>query len=442
MSVNRPVEIQASQYYLHRSYVPSYYWICVFLEQWIAAAIFRNDTSRVFMASDGYAFRRRFELTDMSKDYDEIEASSLRFPFANYNPLNTGWEADRRPAANTAAMVYLGMYESGTKLKATAVTQNIPVTFYFDREDDARLAYDQLFFYTYNEHYYSLKVPYGTASTYPDGKSTSGTGYTLDLPVNINITGVKFNPTFTEKDWLNKNRIFIITTTFTCRTYAIHPPKQPDYTIDLSNNFNTDYDDGFESFYTVNDVILNMINSTYDVEVYDTLNNFPLTGKTSTIYVNSHLDEIPQGKVESSILPSREYYRWNDFSKKYEVYEPYKDSLSSLRVSGEAINNSIDVRKFFIKDKKSTSATIAWRVTNPEEVTSIELLLDGSAQVTSLSPEDTEYTFENLIPGSRYTAYINFFSKNGTAIKLQLSFTTTAGKSTSDKKNVIVGTTW
>ena len=440
MGVDSPVEIQATQYYSHRSYVPSYYWICVFLEQWLAAAIFRNDTSRVFMASNGYAFRRRFELTDMSKDYDELDASSLRFPFANYNPLNTGWVADKRPAANTAAMVYLGLYESGTKIKATAVTQDIPIQFYFDREDDARLAYDKLFFYTYNEHYYSLKVPYGTASTYPDGKSVAGVGYTLDLPVNINVTGVRFNPTFTEQDWLNKNRIFVISAVFTCRTYAIQPPKQPNF--DLDNDSNTDYDDGLESYYTVNDVILNMINNTYDVEVYDSVENFPFEGKVSTIYIDSHLDEIPQGRAVTQELPSRDYYRWNSFTKKYETYEPYKDSVNSLRVSGEAVNESIDIKKFFVKSKKTTSATIAWKIDNAEEVSSIEVLLDRSARVVFLPADATEYTFENLTPGSKYTVYVNFFGKDGTAIKLQLSFTTTASKSTANKKNVIVGTSW
>ena len=84
------VDASVSKYYIHSSYIPTYYYVYIFIEQWLAANIFRNDLSRVFMASNDYAFRRRFELTDMSENYEDIDASSLRFPFGNYWAQNTG----------------------------------------------------------------------------------------------------------------------------------------------------------------------------------------------------------------------------------------------------------------------------------------------------------------------------------------------------------------
>ena len=152
------VDASVSKYYIHSSYIPTYYYVYIFIEQWLAANIFRNDLSRVFMASNDYAFRRRFELTDMSENYEDIDASSLRFPFGNYWAQNTGWKVDDRPAANTAAQVYEGLYLGTTKVRAVNVTLPVGIQLYFDREDDARLAYDRLFFYSFNRHFYSTEA--------------------------------------------------------------------------------------------------------------------------------------------------------------------------------------------------------------------------------------------------------------------------------------------
>ena len=54
------IEYKASQYYFHQYYANSYYRIYMSLEDWISKNIFRNDSSRVFLSSPEYAFRRRF----------------------------------------------------------------------------------------------------------------------------------------------------------------------------------------------------------------------------------------------------------------------------------------------------------------------------------------------------------------------------------------------
>ena len=157
----------SKQFYIHKSFLNTYYYVYMALEDWIAANVFRNDSSRVFLASDDYVFRRRFELTDMSINFNDLDIASLNFPFANYWPLNTGWKGADRLAANPAALVYEGIYEGDTKIKAAASVLEIPVTFYFDREDDARLAYEILYFKTFNEHYYSIEYKYfGPPSEY------------------------------------------------------------------------------------------------------------------------------------------------------------------------------------------------------------------------------------------------------------------------------------
>ena len=241
-------EILASQYYIHRSYVPVYYYLYKALEEWIAGMIFRNDDTRIFCASNDYAFRRRFELTDSSKNYKDIEVSSLRFPFGNYWPQNSGWRPDNRIAANPAPLIYLGVYEGFTKIRAAAGIITIPTTFYFDREDDARMAFEKLYFLSYNEHNYS----------------TTGmlAGESLGIPMIITVTNIQFNPNYKETDWLRQNRIYVVSAELNLRSYIIYPPDQPnwDVTVDAegSQSDGNQYDDGSISYDPVEEVILNM----------------------------------------------------------------------------------------------------------------------------------------------------------------------------------------
>lgn len=447
INTNLPTTVKATQYYLHRSYVPTYYWIYIFLEQWIASAVFRNDTSRVFMASDDYAFRRRFELTDMSKSYDEIDASHLRFPFANYWPLNTGWEADKRTAANPAALVYLGVYEGNTRIRASAVTHTIPVQFYFDREDDARMAYDKLFFYTYNEHYYSTEIPYGSYGRYPDGASAPGNA--LSLPVNITLEGITFNPSFKESDWLKQNRIFVVQAKFKCRSYAIFPPNQPDYTTDInSTEFESEYDDGVVSYYPVEKVILSLTDNAWDIEVYNT--EFPRPGKTGVLYVRSDLEEEIESD-EARLIPStNRYFIWNPLIKKqdatdgdYELYDPCKLSASSIQVYRKTSENTIIINKFFFEASDSTSGTLKWDVEDDcvQYIEKIRLILDTTKEPVELNSDIREYSLSRLTSNTQYYVYIEFVSTDGTITKLCTSFKTWNQKKEKNP-NSLVGVSW
>lgn len=438
-----PARFKASQYYCHRSYVPTYYWIYLFLEQWIASVVFRNDTSRVFMASDNYAFRRRFELTDMSTSYDDIGASSLQFPFANYAPQNSGWEADDRIAANTAKQVYLGLYVGSTKLRAAAVKHTIPVQFYFDREDDARLAYDRLFFYSYNEHYYSTDVPYGNNSLYVDGKRAPGS--TLDLPITITLKNLAFNPTFQEEDWLQKNRIFIIRVNFECRSYIIAPPAQPDYTVNLDSREADNYDDGEASYYPVEDVIFNLANKAWDIETYDGgVDNFPDKGNSSTLYVDSTIvdkDYSGGGLEAKELSASRRYYRWNRFSNSYELYDPYKCDADTIRVASKITQDVIEVDRLYFKGLDSTTGAIKWEVNNIDKLKEIQIHVDNLRDTIILTPDKDQYILKDLIPNSSYYAYVDFIGLDGTVTKLRIICTT---KTTHQDTNTsaLVGMTW
>ena len=304
------IEYKASQYYFHQYYANSYYRIYMSLEDWISKNIFRNDSSRVFLSSPEYAFRRRFELTDSrQQDYNKIQASSLNFPFCSYWPLNSGWQADDRIAANTAAQVYKGMMIGNTVIKAASAKMEIPVNFYFEREDDARLAYENLFFNTFNPHYFTNTVAYGPNS--------------IGIPIVIQIRDLQFNPSFKESDWLKQNKIFIISCNFNITSYILKSPSQPDYNmgvnsdgylIDENGNVIVDengqpvlYDAGIVNYYIVNNVLLNFNSDRWEYKTYkcnssdeNDTSGFPETGKIGIIYINSFNDDVDRNR----------YYSW------------------------------------------------------------------------------------------------------------------------------------
>ena len=440
--LNNGIEIAASQYYVHSSYAPTYYYVYKFLQTWIAENIFRKDISRVFMASSEYAFRRRFELTDMSKNFNDLDFSSLRFPFANYWPQNSGWTPDKRLAANTAAQVYLGVYAGTTKVRAAASVIDIPCIFYFDREDDARLAYETLYFKTFNEHYYETVVPFANES--------------LRIPVNIEITNVVFNPNFKETDWLKSNRIFTIQATFAIRSYALLPPDQPIYTravneagymVDENGNLILDengnpilYDDGRARYYLVDDVILNFGEKNVDFKTYEGIENFPKHGEANTIYVDSKINEI---KPSAEPVP----YRWNEESNSYELYYAKNIMANSIRVNGTLEEGTVKVNLLKADNITPISFDVVWEVENPEDLARIEIFQSNKA--TPIVIEDssiTQYTLTNLTPKSQYDVYLNFYAKDGTVKRLWLSAVTLQSaveiKTSVAPLDSLIGTTW
>ncbi len=232
------IETPPKQFYKHDAYTACHYALYIALEQWLSDTVFRKDITRVFLASDEYAFRRRFELTDTSENYNDVQASSLHFPFANYWPLNAGWKPDERAAANTAAMVIKGTSERTRMLRAMAVTCDIGATFYFDREEDARLAYELLLWAAFRERFMYTTVQWKQEI--------------LGIPLNVKLQDLSFNPDRTESDWLKEQRVFTISARIELRSHIPQPPEQPEYTSDIAI-------DSDERYTLTERVILNML---------------------------------------------------------------------------------------------------------------------------------------------------------------------------------------
>lgn len=441
------VDASVSKYYIHSSYIPTYYYVYIFIEQWLAANIFRNDLSRVFMASNDYAFRRRFELTDMSENYEDIDASSLRFPFGNYWAQNTGWKVDDRPAANTAAQVYEGLYLGTTKVRAVNVTLPVGIQLYFDREDDARLAYDRLFFYSFNRHFYSTEANIA--------------GNRVGLPMNLQLDDLTFNPSFKESDWLKQNRIFVLTFTMNVSTYILNPPKQPDYTHDDTDL--SDYDDGNEQYYIVNDVILNFWNksSNIKVETYCGTDLFPPKGKSDVFYVDSLTPEDKKGYDTDPVTRRPKIYKWNpnftmdETGKSIGGYEEVNTQtlididIASIGVDGSIARGSVDVTLLRVANTEVNSATIEWDYSEEYDTSNVDRItisIDDMKTWTEVPVDAKSFTLENLEEGKHYIAYVSFYDKDGSVKKLYLEFATLVSSSSLANRvlpnNSLVGLKW
>ena len=462
-------ELRASQYYVHNSYINSYYHIYKYIEKWFASNLFRNDTSRVFLASDDYCFRRRFELTDTSKDFETLDFESLRFPFANYWPLNTGWKADTRYAANPAPLVYEGIYVGNTKVKAASGIMDVPVTIWFDREDDARFAYDRLYFYSFNEHNDSVNVPYGRSDTLNNNGTFSQNTNVLGLPMVLEIKDIQFNPQFNETDWLKRQRVFVIKCTVAMRTYLIYPPEQPDYDISVNPDGTLSdggtYEDGISFYYIVDDVILNLSNNedtkvqTFDAGFDENTQTclgtkaFPEEGERGVIYIDSHMDMNnpvldSKGEVMHN-LPLTRMYIWDELNGRYTSPE-YELDCHSIRWNGAYEPSMLDITKLdYITKVTPYSNEISWSYgegLSPEDIERIELHLYNHKDITIIDTESTSYLLEGLKSNSQYYGYMVFISKNGDSKRFTVNFVTPMSREDEQKRqgtlNSLVGITW
>lgn len=252
------MKLGRERYYDENTFTNTYYALYIALERWMSKEVFKEDISRVFLASPDYAFRRRFELTDTTTSFDKMKVASLNFPFANYWPLNSGWKPTKRLGVNSASFVEVGISARSGILKAMMVDTDIESIFYFDREDDARQAYEILLWQSYRERNYSTTVSWKEEL--------------LSIPLSIKINNLEFNPEYNEKDWLESNRIFTIKSTINLRSFTLAPKKQ--------RPFDNSYEIEEDMKYTLTEEVLLMLEE--EKKVY------------SALHVKSLLDYNPQ----------------------------------------------------------------------------------------------------------------------------------------------------
>lgn len=187
--------------------------MAISFEKFFTEQLFKSDLTKAVYATTDYAFRRRFELIDTNKNWETVEASSLQFPFMSYHVGDT-WKPI--PNKRIFAMEEFGVTSvtEASSIRMIQAENKVNVVLYYDREDDARFAYDVLAFMSSQKRWSKQEVTYLHEQ--------------LELPVSFTIDAEKisYNPKIQENDWLKENRIFVLSFEVEVASMIMAPPLQ------------------------------------------------------------------------------------------------------------------------------------------------------------------------------------------------------------------------
>jgi hypothetical protein len=404
-------EFTQASFFDHSTYANVYHAAKIPLEYFLADVLVRADMTRVQWSSDAYAFRRRFELADAQNggDVSTLQASNLNLPFVNYWYENgTFWQPDDRPFAVNSQQMLRGQWAEGlpARMRAIAVKTPMVATAFYERDEDARLAYELILWET------QPKGPVQLAT------SVKWKDVDIAVPVFVTIEGVTFNPQFNETDWLKSQRMFPVQIKMMVRTYVLAYPHQKPL-VDLSDTrpqppYNTgrlDYGSD-DKIYITEQVLLNFAS----VKQWGTLNDgediSASVGTDPGDYYdqNASLDE--KDGVDGALYTSKSI---NDtvldiatgyFSPTEEVY------VNACEVDPRSITQ--------------TSFKLSWAIRKAElkYLQDVTIKVPGQPEIIITDERMKSQIISGLYPNSEYDVLVLFHSKNGGVRDVHLHVTT------------------
>jgi len=280
---------------------------------------------------------------------------SLQVPFMAYY-RKTNWEVDRErrgvesPQTALRGDVIANMYIRYMNTKAT-----FSAYFIFGRDDEAQIAYETLLW---------AKHPSAKQFTFP---GLAYKDYRLDLPIQLWVDNVTYNPQIKEQDWLKKNRMVIVQADFTLKSVIIAPIAQGA----KSSLFET-IDGNEAGFYITKEAYLDYFSS----------KNLP--------------------------LPDEAYY--------------------DLMVSGEMNNDPTLVATMQATDITNTSMTINWDFNDGAREfyeDNVKITTNNGLEFEA-SMDAKTFTVTGLQPASTYEVFLWFYSKQAFINKYNILATTAA----------------
>jgi len=183
--------------------------------RYLADIFFNGDMQRVVWASTDMMFRRRREqLAERDRDSStKIDVGILDMPFCSFRIIQDGIKPGTQRNWWNPALHVEGMWieELGRRLIITPVTINYEACFCCNHDTDLYMA---------QQNQVWSKNAETIVESFIDATAPNGDVHTLK---NIIIYDAEphVNQSFSEKDWLEKNKIQTVTLDISCQTWLI-----------------------------------------------------------------------------------------------------------------------------------------------------------------------------------------------------------------------------
>lgn len=193
------------------SYVDTRLSIQTAVADFLAQTFFGQDFSRVIYTNPEFAFRKRIERLANGIENENLFANSLQLPFCSFH-LSGAPEIIKTAAASE----WSGYYDDsiGHQMHFINTLQKCTVQFFFDRSDDATVAFE----IAQTESLAEYPVRYIQDIFWRDT--------TIKFPVWITVKKVTAgNDSFNESEWLTQNHMFAMTLDLEIEVARIHVHK-------------------------------------------------------------------------------------------------------------------------------------------------------------------------------------------------------------------------
>ena len=356
------MELQAQSYYNAAKFTNISYFLQLFLKTYLGNILFRGNSSRVLFASDEFCYRRRLDsLAEKGISSDLY----LDLPFMNFW-RSGNWVPSDRPTQLQAGPAVVGVTAGYSTMKFLNMKAPFHCTAHFSRDDDAQLAYETLMW---------LQLPSEKQYVLP-GVVHNNTE--ISIPVSIKTSSVEFNPSFTEQDWLQSNRIIPISFDIDLYSVMLQPLAQgPESPL---------FSEHAQTIYITKRVLLDFLAYTQD----------PL---------------IDEEHIELEVI---------------QEFDPATETEVTLS-SGTST---------------ATTITVAWDYEDEDVLEDMVRLFIRPDEYVEVSVNDKAYTFTGLQSGSQYTIAAWFFFTSGKVAKRELTIQTTSTDTSSPKLKPIIGYTF
>lgn len=388
-----------------KSYIDNRLSIQTAIADFLAQTFFGKDFSRVVYTNSEYAFRKRIE--SLAHGIDEnIFISSLELPFCNFY-------LDGQPeiTKTMSASEWAGYYDTSLdqQIHFFNTLQHCSVQFFFDRSDDATVAYE----IAQTEALAGYPIRYI--------QDVFWRNKTIQVPVWITIKKITAgNSAFNESEWLTKSHMFAMTLDLEIEVARVHIHKgknavQLPFKWHATGNVDK-WEDGEAEYYTQKCILIWAEKAwNFDISLPEKPTKEAV--ENAELLYDQTLKDLDTQTLQQvqSIIPN---------NATAEMVEGY--FRSPVRIQFNRLLYNID--KTTIDEKGEVTAWID-TIVKPStyqywDYTEVYIPSRKGGSITLKNCKDMYVQINGLHPNSTYTCYFIAHDINGNFNTIPLQFTT------------------